>query len=877
MSEQPHWLVQTKLQPPRLHADTIERRRLLTALAAAVSERPVTLISAPAGYGKTTLLASLPALLPDLPLAWVTLDSEDNDPARFLTALIAALQRLHPEVGAQASQHVGGEPRRAMGLLINELLAHLSQPFALVLDDLHLVTAPAVHVALDYLIEHLPPQLHLVIATRHDPPLPLARLVARRQLTEFRRPQLSFTPDEARRLLNDTLGLELAAADLAALTSRTEGWAAGLCLLASSLEGAAGSERRSALLQGLSATRRYVFDFLAEEVLSSQDPGARTFLLQTSILPQLTPALCQAVTGRADAGALLEQLYRKNLFLVADESGAYRYHALFAEFLRQQLARELPDQVAELHRLAAGAQGATDRAVAHYLAAGLWSDAAQSIVQLGQQFIGLGMSATVRGWGQALPAAVRDQHPGLCLLLASAAVEQGDFAAAQTLARTARSAAAGNPALAGMALSILSVCAHLQNNMPALRDLTAQALAMPLPANVGAALLPARIALTFYDRDWDGAAALVCEALALAPQLGDPRLTVSLAYHLAPPILMLPGCLEPGERFCQTHADAAPAMSSLRLASLDTLTFVHLVRGRLDQALQAGAATLAIKEALSGYAWLGPTAAMYRATIHTLRGERALAEGDLSTLLTLVEQAPTAQLQVWLYGAARTAWLLGDPDTARRLLERMRQTDAAGAMLSFATPLQHRLAGLLALGERRYAEAEGELRQAVAQHVPMLDVLGHPRLWLARLHLERGQSAAALAEVQPLLVRCEAEETPGLLLQEGALIVPVLRLAAAGGAPGSTLAAQLVPLLSEAIAPAAPAPAVAPSLLPEALTGREIEVLHLLSGGASNREIAATLIVGEETVKTHVARILRKLDVDTRTRAAARARELGLI
>lgn len=299
-------------------------------------------------------------------------------------------------------------------MLINDILETLPDPFVLVLDDLHLVSEPAVYTALDYLLERLPPQMHLMAATRHDPPLALARLRGRGALAELRLPDLRFTLDEAAAFLN-TQRLGLSPEDLASLHSRTEGWAVGLRLLADSLNRIPTRSGRSAFITYLAQTDRYVFDFLADEVLSRQSSAVRTFLLETSILPELTPALCQAVTGRADALAILEDLYRRNLFLVAVDDGRwttddgpqttdlirrpssmvrrlssvvhrpiYRYHALFAEFLRRRLTQEMPERLVELHARAAQAETVPARAIAHYLAAQLWEPAAQAMGAVSQ-------------------------------------------------------------------------------------------------------------------------------------------------------------------------------------------------------------------------------------------------------------------------------------------------------------------------------------------------------------------------------------------------------------------------------------------------------------------------------------------------------------
>ena len=348
------WLAQTKLAPPEPRPDALARPRLLAPLQQAIAARPLTLVSAPAGSGKTTLLAALVASLPEQRFAWLSLDEHDDDPLLFLRGVSAALQRAgHPALAAPE----GGAPEQLRAWLrglVNTLHAAGAAPVVLVLDDLHWVSAPAVFALLDELLDHMPARLRLLFATRHDPPLNLARLRVRRQLAELRLHDLRFTGGEADALLNATLGLGVAPAQLDQLLHRTEGWAAGVSLLASSLEQIATPGERAAFLAHVQRTDRAIFEFLAEEVLNRQNPFVRMFLLETAVLPTLTPALCRAVSGRDDAEDVLDDLYRRNLFLAevgaqhgpADDDGddappVYRYHDLFRDFLRQRLRREL--------------------------------------------------------------------------------------------------------------------------------------------------------------------------------------------------------------------------------------------------------------------------------------------------------------------------------------------------------------------------------------------------------------------------------------------------------------------------------------------------------------------------------------------------------
>ncbi|HLN61774.1 MAG TPA: AAA family ATPase, partial [Symbiobacteriaceae bacterium] len=785
---QQDWLVQTKIHPPLRRADTIDRQRLFDLLRTAVTTRPVTLVSAPAGYGKTTLLAALPDLLPVCGHAWVSLDAEENDPVRFFGALTAALQRLAPAFGASQAAQADAEPRRLAGLLVNEVLEHLPDPFTLVLDDLHLVTEPAIFVALDYLIERLPPQMHLVISTRHDPPLPLARLAARRQLAEIRRPHLSFTADEADLLLNGTLGLALPPDLLGALEARTEGWAAGLCLLAASLEQVESTTGREALLNSLAQTDRYVYEFLADEVLSRQEPAVRSFLLQTAILPDLTPALCAAVTDRSDSRELLEALYRRNLFLVATPDGTYRYHALFAEFLRAQLTCENPDLMPTCYRRAAAAESSPVRAIPYWLAAGAWPEAAEALLKHGQGLLHAGLATTLQGWLEALPEPVCEAHPYLMIMLAGCQMQRGAFQpAGARCARAARLfAAAGDAQGEGLALSNQITCAVNTLDLPTLIELIPAVLSRPVTSAARIRALTARMGQALGMGDWRQSAADLQECLAIAMAEQQPPITTVVAYHLGPLFVALPGCLEPTERFVtQALNQASEPFSPLRLALAEVQALTHLLRGRVDQAVAAAESALALKERLGGFPWLGLHAAGYLATIAAARGDQEAARRYLALLETQLDGAPAAQLPVWIYTAARTYSLLGQPAEARQRLEQLRRM--TGFTLPPVAVYERRLTGLLALGERRFAEAEAALHEALRleEQLPCAAAPGSVGVLQARLALDRNRPDEALALIRPLLAACEAEETAGYILQEGALILPVLRLAAASPGPGS--------------------------------------------------------------------------------------------
>src|SRR3989440_718553 len=409
-------LLATKLHVPRPPLQLVRRPHLVERLQQAV-ERPLTLIAAPAGFGKTTLLSTWLEHA-SLPAAWISLEHDDDDLTRFWSYVFTALSRVYPGGGTsslallQASTLSPLPPiETALSVWINEL-ATLPHEIALVLDDYHLITAQPIHRAVTYLLDHLPPQLHLIIVTRADPPLSLARLRARGHLTEIRAADLRFTAEETAAFLTRALGLELSAQDIATLEARTEGWIAGLQLAALSMQG---RKDIPGFLEAITGSHRYIIDYLVEEVLARQPEPVQTFLLQTAILERLQGSLCEAVMGvmrepggEASGQAMLEQLEQANLFLVPldDERLWYRYHQLFAEALRHRLQRKHPALVPELHKRASAwyeQQGLTRDAVHHALAATDFVQAAHLIEQAFNSLLRRGEIATLQRWAAALP------------------------------------------------------------------------------------------------------------------------------------------------------------------------------------------------------------------------------------------------------------------------------------------------------------------------------------------------------------------------------------------------------------------------------------------------------------------------------------------
>ncbi|MCL5951031.1 MAG: LuxR C-terminal-related transcriptional regulator [Chloroflexi bacterium] len=880
----PPWFAKSKLHAPPLPPGTLARPRLQTALRASVTDHAFTLISAPAGYGKTTLLSSIPLSLPRPLVAWLTLDQEDNDPANFLAALIASLQEMDPTCGSNAQAllrelpNPGDQVRRVMGVLLNDILEDISAPFLLVLDDLHLVSEPAVYVALDYLLDHLPTQMHVAAATRHDPPLGLARLRARRQMSEFRWSDLCFTLSEVASFLNDKQHLKLTLDTLTNIHSRTEGWVTAVILLAQSLSRHSGF---SAAMVCSTEADRYIFDFLSDEVLYNQDEPTRMFLLETSILPELTPALCQAVTGRRDSRAILDHLQRHCLFIQpTDDSGAtYRYHALFAEFLRQCLALEMPDRLAELHRRAARAEKIPSRAIGHLLAGEHWEPAAEIIEQVGGGLLQKGLLDTLNDWIRLLPPLVRDNHPRLFWLQGVASWQKGDLEAARPLLEQSLKGfeAVGDQVGQAEALAYLSTSAVLQGELVRCGDLIRRAVSFPASLHIRVRLLMGSARLAILQGDIPHARGDLETAEALAMDSGDLDALRIFIVQFHPSFALLSGGLERIERICrQTLGRLEEGLSPLRAAIEGQLAFVSLWRGRMQDACRIGESALAASRRFgSGYPCLDFIAIITVAMAQMATGKYQEANSLLEQFMEQFDRlgVDDSTAPGLLYLAGRSHYLLGDRDKVFRLYARMCAADHRREP-SVAPAVRGMMRARTEIMDREYATAERTLQKVVQLEQKLRDSLlfGSGRLLLAQLYWTCKRREDALDQMVAVLDECEPEGYLGLILREGSDIIPILRFAIEQRVHTNFSSILLKSLESECIPGARSIPGSA-----ESLTKREIEVLRMVIAGASNRAIAEQLIMSEHTAKTHVAHILRKLNAASRTEAAARAFEMGIV
>ena len=657
-------LLATKLHVPAIGAQLVHRAALLDALSAG-RRRKLTLLSAPAGWGKTTLLAQWAlGAGEDQRFGWLSLDPSDNDPVWFWMYVVAALQKVSPGVGIRAVEllAIGADPVQVvLPTLLNDLDT-IAGPMVLILDDYHLVVSRAVHEQLAFFISRLPANLHLVLATRSDPLLPLARLRASGDLAEVRTDDLRFGASEADRLLNDVLGLDLAHADVELLHRRTEGWAAGLYLAALSLAGRADT---AAFIKTFAGDNRHIVDYLMAEVLDGQPPELRSFLLRTSVLGRLSGALCDAMLQTSGSASVLAEMERENLFVVPMDTSRhwYRYHQLFGELLRTELRRSEPDVVADLHRRAATwfeTEGLIDEAVRHLLAGGDIARSADLIAaDWVDEFNGGGVS-TVSGLLDLLPEETVLQDPRLSVARAWIALSVGqlDDAAEWIEAVETRSAAdtAEGGAISAQVVVLRAVHSFKTAEVAAALEMARRAITLDLgeaPLGRSSAYCVYGSALYFSGSTHEAQAAFR-RAVQLAEKVGDRRTRIYALGYLA--------------LISAEHGQLADAERQIRLASgssrdladaehlvdvMVSLAAAELLAMRGYAAAAAAAAEMAVMSARQGGAILEVAKTLLvRAEIFEHAGDRQAAKAILEEVGTLVRGCADAGIASTLFASA---------------------------------------------------------------------------------------------------------------------------------------------------------------------------------------------------------------------------------
>jgi LuxR family maltose regulon positive regulatory protein len=929
-------ILNTKTHIPLSRPYAVLRPRLSEQLTAGVQGK-LTLISAPAGFGKTTLLSEWVAASEE-PAAWLSLDEEHSDPARFLVYFVAALRTLAlPSVDMTSQLGEGvlralqaSQPSALDAILtplINELAA-VSSSFILILDDYHLVESQSVDQTLSFMLRHLPPSMHLVIATREDPSLPLARLRARGQLTELRAHDLRFTQNEAAEFLNQAMGLNLSAEDIAALENRTEGWIAGLQLAALALQGVSlqGHQDTAGFINSFSGSHQFVLDYLVEEVLQQQPESIQYFLLSTSILERLCGSLCDALLPEASQAGqeILETLERANLLLVPldKQRNWFRYHHLFADALRVRLTKAHPDDVVTLHRRACAWYGQHELyrdAIRHALAAKDFACAAE-LIELARPTLEKGSrdKITLR-WVQALPDAVVDARPTLKLAYAWARLDAGELEAARDQLEDVERW------LASMYDAAPTESGKAESNKASVTEVQARSLSASLAT-----------AWVYYAKAVGDTAATVKYAERALDRLPeDDHLRQAQIAGLLALAYWANGDLEAAQH-AMLHAETLAQKTGSVRDTIDgafVMADIEVVLGRL------GAAVHLYEDALQLAAEHGDPTSLGLATIYAglsgLRRERndlAAAAQDLATSETFGERIGD---RVWRYrwslakaGLKETLGDWGDAldllNEAERIYIRSPLPDVRpiAALRTRVWVKQNRLTAALGWARGRSLSVDDNLhylrefehmtlaRVLIAQHrdaqqrnIQADDAIPSALQLLTRLrqaaeaggrtgsvieilvmqalaHEAQAGISAALVALEQALTLAEPEGYVRTFVDEGPPMAHLLRALADQGKmsvyTGKLLAAfeHTQEKLRDDDARLVNPPAQS---LIEPLSARELDVLRLFKTELSGPEIADTLMIALSTVRTHTKSIYGKLNVNNRRAAVNRAEELELI
>jgi LuxR family transcriptional regulator, maltose regulon positive regulatory protein len=875
-------------------------------------ERKLTVISAPAGFGKSTLLSTwVAASARDTRLvAWLSLDSRDDDPARFWRYFVTALSRLAPGCGETALALLNSPQAPPVVTMLTTVLNDLDALAAevvFVLDDYHLIASKDIHEALGFLLENLSPQVHLIIATRADPPLPLSRLRERGELLELRAHDLRFESEDALTYFNQRMGLDLSERQVSELVGRTEGWVGGLQMAALAMRD---HPDIAHFIDAFSGSNRYVMDYLAEEVLAQRPEAERTFLLKTSILDRMCASLCEAVTGNPDSQEILEHVEHAHLFLdpLDDVRGWYRYHQLFADVLNQRLRHEHPDLVSGLYRAASAwfeAQGLMLDSIPHALAGHDLARAVRLIESAGMTVVLNHQIQTLLTWIDSLPDTLLDERPMLHTLRALALTLSNRPDAAEASLQAAERCLRVEPqteearAVLGRVAVIRAAIARFTGDVRRTVSLSDQALQLLPETDASSrerASAKANIALSYQatgevnaadERPLEEAVAAFSAAGALTPLLN--------CINRLGRLQTMQGRLRTAAATYQ-KASAAGAGQGGRWDAVETagyhvgLGLIHLEWNDLDPAerhlmravdLIAGAFTVEADMVTDGY--------VYLARLQQARGQPAAARATLEEFARLARQRnffsllrdrgeaeqarlalrqldlPTAVswAEAWGRGGEASDYRCEDQQlTLARVLLAQGRVLAEDSYANEALNLLNRLLEAAQRGGRFNSVIEILTLRALAQHaqhhpdaVNTLERalrLAEPEGYI-RLFLEEGvPMAAVLAELLKSLRR------KAQAVQDDSLLSYVRRLLVAFETPVGRASAGRQPLL-------------------DPLTARESEVLELIAIGLSNREIAARLFVATSTVKSYTNSIFRRLGVASRTEAVAEARARQLL
>jgi LuxR family maltose regulon positive regulatory protein len=899
-------LITTKLSAPQLRAGLVARPNLLVQLGES-AERACTLVCASAGYGKTTLLVDWIAEFKKIPgsdrpiVCWLSLDEGDNEPIRFLSYLVAAIETGGAGISAEAGtmlRSITPPPLQTiLAALINDL-AKLANSIYLVLDDYHFVANTAIHESMDFLLHHLPSNVHLVLATRSDPPVHLARLRARGQLLEIRAKDLQFTLPETAQLLNQVMALEIRPEDVSRLEERTEGWVAGLKMVGMALRNQPDS---SSFVRDFSGSNRYILDYLVEEVLRLQPTPIQGFLLKTSILERLCGPLCDAVMGSSpvkgapSAQDILERLDKENLFLISldAERSWYRYHHLFADLLHARLAKEFSRDVPGLHIRAAewleGNQHISE-AIDHYLAAQAYFPACRLIEMQVEALLGRNGMTFLMGWIGRLPAEVALTRPWLCIAQAWYARFTDDVDRMESFLQAAeRNISEQDPpnlrnTWRGHIACLRGFIAERRGDLPGTIKMALLALDALRPGDAANRNF-ARYMLGrahFLRGDLKEAAETLSETVRACIETESTNIVAPTVAALSR-LYRVEGRLREGmELLKQASAHMErwdPRLVTVAGTAFACRAYLLLERNELDAAEELGIRSLRLCER-----WLHPTSIC---GCYCLLVRVYLAQGKLSAAAEAVRCAeesirghsPFAEAISEL-NAVRVRYWLADGEFSQASQWADNYIKGRDPDSAFSIPKEQdeitRARILVASGKFDLAIETLERLTAAAETGQrfgnLIEILN---LQALALH-GRGDVTRALVMLQKSLGLAEPEGYVRIYLGEGRALRKLLETYVQSSSPLHKSYAQELLAVQNGTAAAATEKGRPPDLI-EPLTARELEVLRLLAEGFSNRQIAETLVLSEGTIKFHVHHVIEKLQSHTRSEALAKARKQKLI
>jgi LuxR family maltose regulon positive regulatory protein len=874
-------LLATKFHIPPWRAASVPRPRLLEQLSAGLREcRKLTLISAPAGYGKTTLITEwLHSLIGgEQQIAWLSLDDADNDPGRFLSYLLAAFPRTDKAAGEKIDPMLDlpqlPPVNTLMDEFINDLIA-IGEPILLTLEDYHVISNPVIHEALTYFISHQPASVHLVIITRQDPPLPLPRLRARAEITEIRARDLRFTPEEVRQFFIRTMKLELAKEAANMLEERTEGWAVGLQLAGLALQNMTNPQR---FIETFRGSHRYVLDYLAEEVIRQQGEEMRAFLTHTSVPDRFNAGVCSALTGRLDSRAVIEQLEQANLFVVPldDERIWYRYHHLFSDYLRTLLTR--PEKAA-LYRKAAAWYEANDlpaEAVQYALASedhDFSADVIERAINKNTTWSG-GNIRLLSAWLDALPPQTLQDRPRLSLHASRILYLSGRYDLAEKRLAQTEDALKSEPA-APETGQMLALAALYRGSIASVRGEVQQAVERITFAQ---SRIPKENHLAharaFYSlglaSEIDGQTERAVENYLLSSDEAALSGVLFLAVNArcaAAQLQIRQGRLNLAVQTCQEAIQAAGGVSipplglawivlgSVALERNDLEAAEQLLRDGIALARQGGL----LEDVVLGLSHLG--------RLHA-------GQGNAAGAFSLLQEAD-AILQT--FGIARMSALSAANLARLQVFTRQKQAAVQWAS-AYQTSRAEFTQEFADLALARVLLATGQFDPIPAILHPLLETANaagrvqtsmEAMLLLALLHNARRETRPALDWLGKSLRLAAPEGFTRIFLDEGEPLLNLLPKA-------RSAAPELVDTLLGMSRPGGADSLSLNQQLIEPLSGQELRVLRLIVAGKSNQEIAAELVISIGTAKWHVHNVLQKLGVSNRPQAITRARELGL-